>query len=685
MFYIFLIPLLFLGCSGNSSSSTTLIKESEPEENISIRNSAYWGSWINVEDATDQLYITTEKIEIETVAENVIKVDETVYLRQSSRNVNLSGNIFFDNSYFEEKELKDFVDAVGVEMILRNILDENIFATVVTDENGTFKNSSLPAGVYTASVNSKFGYLDLELDLKREDEYLDLQLAESNAPNFQATFQTNADFLYSGGEQYDGTVTVKNIGSVRAEGVEIRVSIEGATVDQDYLTRPLGSEESRETLVHLKFPKQSENAKDYNLTVKIKDDDNREWVQYIPIRVHKDNFKLHIESVSDLKGVLYYPNSDEVFLLNSRNFSMELPLQKEDTPYILAIVNSVEGGETYYGIGADNNNINLTSPDKNIGSGSLEPNDKLSYAYILSLGEVQHSYISLNDIDYWKIATEESGSMQVSEEGEANSTFLRVDVEYSRNSNGVVSNGRGLEWEDYKENLFFGTLEFAEKYCEELTLDRKSDWRVPTFKELWYLSDRDIGIPTIDKEFHFLKDEFFWSNQLVTYSGLHNETGSKAWVVSGYEGFDDWREKEEEAFVRCVRGVSSYEDLTFQRDDKNSIVLDTTHNLYWIDEVEVNSGDFEYAKEFCDKRTFGGRDDWKLPTIEELQSIANQKRSERPFVDSIFENIRYDNWYWSSTPVSDNENYRWKISFNDGSSSDDGFVSNSLYILCVTE
>ena len=73
--------------------------------------------------------------------------------------------------------------------------------------------------------------------------------------------------------------------------------------------------------------------------------------------------------------------------------------------------------------------------------------------------------------------------------------------------------------------------------------------------------------------------------------------------------------------------------------------------------------DWKSVKLLCENSTVGDFNDWRLPTIEELAVIYNNKRAIGNFNDSISANTVTDNWYFSS---SLNGNYPKVLDFRTG-------------------
>jgi hypothetical protein len=146
---------------------------------------------------------------------------------------------------------------------------------------------------------------------------------------------------------------------------------------------------------------------------------------------------------------------------------------------------------------------------------------------------------------------------------------------------------------------------------------------------------------------------------------------------------------------------------------------DPDTNLTWqvdIDERDFTRDEaFDYAKEL-NKQNYGGYNDWKVPTINELRTLGNiklynfydeslndfdsyqywkkenwdkgydnpKKRSgktfiKKPLLNSM--NMRYQ-WFWSSTTNASNTSGAWVVDFNDGHEYWN-FKTDSKYVRCV--
>ncbi|MFR9660401.1 MAG: DUF1566 domain-containing protein [Rikenellaceae bacterium] len=104
-------------------------------------------------------------------------------------------------------------------------------------------------------------------------------------------------------------------------------------------------------------------------------------------------------------------------------------------------------------------------------------------------------------------------------------------MSYRDNGDGTVSDlNTGLMWQmvPIKEGF---TWEGAKEYCEGLELAGYDDWRMPSAKELFSISDFSTGWPYIDLEYFKLvdserigKDEQYWTDHI--YVGTIGHAGS---------------------------------------------------------------------------------------------------------------------------------------------------------------
>lgn len=122
---------------------------------------------------------------------------------------------------------------------------------------------------------------------------------------------------------------------------------------------------------------------------------------------------------------------------------------------------------------------------------------------------------------------------------------------YSAGSNTVVDQGTGLEWQK-GDDATPRNWQNALAYCEDLSLDSKTDWRLPNIRELKSIVDVSRFYPVMDPAFS-CQLSYYWSSTTVA-----NYPSTSAWTVTFANGDDNWYVKTSRYYVRCVRaGIAS--------------------------------------------------------------------------------------------------------------------------------
>jgi Cys-rich repeat protein len=255
---------------------------------------------------------------------------------------------------------------------------------------------------------------------------------------------------------------------------------------------------------------------------------------------------------------------------------------------------------------------------------------------------------------------------------------------YTDLGNGIVQdNVTGLEWvQDANliasrnpsfDNDGFVTWQQALDYITLLNTDEyldHDDWRLPTIEELSTLVDAGRGNPSIDPVFIPTPSYLYWSS-----TTLAADT-SNVWLVNFDGGNVSYMPKSFSFYVRAVRGgpygssdifvingdgtVTDYNtDLMWQQCNYGqtwsvSTCIDSAATLTWQQALE-------YVQELNDTQ-YLEYDDWRLPTRNELQRIADYSRSNPA---TTFPDTRPQS-YWSSTTYANNTDLAWWVGFSTG-------------------
>jgi len=246
------------------------------------------------------------------------------------------------------------------------------------------------------------------------------------------------------------------------------------------------------------------------------------------------------------------------------------------------------------------------------------------------------------------------------------------------NQNGTVTDTETqLIWQKDQDWDSGGDFEPAVQYCQDLVLGPFSDWRLPRIDELRTLIDFTRYDPAIDPVFGEDTWGFFWSNTTQAGNADH------AWHVDFITGYIGWNFKTEwPNYVRCVR-TGPFWPLNPGEHLKNlntNIAKDTLTNLVWQRGGDGTRRTWQEAVSYCTGLVLEGRNDWRLPNIQELQSILNYETSDPAANTNVFQT--YSQYYWSLTPSTGGETEAWAVMFA-GGRVDYRLKTEPYYVRCV--
>jgi len=177
-------------------------------------------------------------------------------------------------------------------------------------------------------------------------------------------------------------------------------------------------------------------------------------------------------------------------------------------------------------------------------------------------------------------------------------------AEFSR-QNGIITDSiTKLEWQDdYSDNqeeIPKMAWQNAIKYCENLVIDSKSDWRLPNINELVSIVYDRITRPSIVKVFENTVSSSYWSStSRVNYN-------NRAWYVTFETGGRGNESKNYMKYVRCVRDKTEPETITH-----NKLIYKTVTSPYtgrvWLDR---NLGASQACTAMDDKLCYGDYYQW---------------------------------------------------------------------------
>ncbi|MCP4752512.1 MAG: DUF1566 domain-containing protein [Proteobacteria bacterium] len=117
----------------------------------------------------------------------------------------------------------------------------------------------------------------------------------------------------------------------------------------------------------------------------------------------------------------------------------------------------------------------------------------------------------------------------------------------------VTDEDSRLTWQKWTYSTTIN-WENALAYCETLSLAEKSDWRLPSVRELKSINEPEFAYyptkhPSVNET--FFPETYYTAYWSSTTSSLDTE---RAWVVSFNNGTVSYVDKTAITYVRCVRG-----------------------------------------------------------------------------------------------------------------------------------
>jgi hypothetical protein len=100
-------------------------------------------------------------------------------------------------------------------------------------------------------------------------------------------------------------------------------------------------------------------------------------------------------------------------------------------------------------------------------------------------------------------------------------------------------------------------------------------------------------------------------------------------------------------------------------DSLNGIVTDEDTRLMWQRAADGATRTLSEASDYCEALSLGGHDDWRLPSIFELQTIVEES-SDAPAIDvGAFDGggAPENGVYWSGTKAALDPSYAWTVDF----------------------
>jgi hypothetical protein len=170
----------------------------------------------------------------------------------------------------------------------------------------------------------------------------------------------------------------------------------------------------------------------------------------------------------------------------------------------------------------------------------------------------------------------------------------------------------------------------------------EKNWRVPTVYELTTILDFGLENPHVP--IVFTTGPTLWTATSDPLGGGNLTVGT----TSSCTGADGTLTCAGELTVEvlCVRGPTI--ERTFLDGEGGLSVIDSRSLLQWTSDIQAMGNNWENALGVCNDLTLTGFDDWRLPSVKELMTLAG---ADMDFGGSKL--LGLANYHWSSTPVPD--------------------------------
>jgi hypothetical protein len=210
---------------------------------------------------------------------------------------------------------------------------------------------------------------------------------------------------------------------------------------------------------------------------------------------------------------------------------------------------------------------------------------------------------------------------------------------YTTRADTVLDDITGLEWQRAVPAGSYVHAN-ASAYCEELVLDGRTDWRLPTRIELMSIIDftrRPSIDPVAFPSTPVASNDYFWT------SSRYSSDTTRGWISSFDYGWVGSGPLTNAYHVRCVRGglVHAAQILgRFTIDEEDGTVADNFTGLAWQREPLLETFSQDEAYETC------ANDYMRLPTALELASIVHEKAYPPAFRDIV---VYSSGDFWSTS------------------------------------
>lgn len=130
--------------------------------------------------------------------------------------------------------------------------------------------------------------------------------------------------------------------------------------------------------------------------------------------------------------------------------------------------------------------------------------------------------------------------------------------------------------------------------------------------------------------------------------------------------------------------IVTFVDLGFSSEkyinNDNGTVIDQSTGLIW-QIIGSHYTTWKEAMAYCDNLILAEKTDWRLPSLQELQSLVDYEKCD-PAINSVYFPDTESSNYWTNTKYVDTDHFSWYVNFYNGHVS--AFDKSSYYcVRCV--
>jgi hypothetical protein len=217
-----------------------------------------------------------------------------------------------------------------------------------------------------------------------------------------------------------------------------------------------------------------------------------------------------------------------------------------------------------------------------------------------------------------------------------------------------------------------------------------SDWRLPLLKEFSTIVNRDAYDPSINTlYFPNTRSGEYWSGNGYPHPPIPDYP--MFFSIDFYGGSTDILGVPKMGEVGYAMTVHGQEISNHFIDNGDGTVTDTDTALMWQQDTAPDVYTWQQALAYCENRAMAGYQDWRLPNVNELQSIVHYEYEVYdPAIDTTYFPDTVSECYWSSTTYADDHSYAWPVCFYAGGVGARGQYfnirkSDTLYVRAVRD